>query len=613
MGNIHILSDLVVNKIAAGEVIERPASVVKELLENAVDAGASRIVVEIEDGGRKLIRVSDDGTGMSAEDLGLCVRAHATSKIRNEEDLFAVGSLGFRGEALPSIASISQMRVISRPHDAQAGHEIEAQGEELKGPRVAASPPGTRVEVRNLFFNVPARRKFLKGANTEIGHVVDQLARVALASPGIAFELMHNGRTMHRLEATDSLTGRIADFYGRELADSLMEISYGEGELSIRGYAAPPARARSAAKWQFSFVNGRFVRDRFIQHAVRESFRGLIEPTRFPVVFLWLRADPGAVDVNVHPTKIEVRWQESSRIHSAVLAALREVLLRSDLTPALEAEPAADESVRVRSEQVRQAIADFFKRQEPVQKKLEFGRGTTPTDLPPRPAYGAGPSGSSSASNDPPIRLPSGLPAAATEGAVESSAATPTRAIQLHNTYLVAETSDGMIIIDQHALHERVLYEQLNQRIAQGALETQRLLLPESVAVTQRQMALIEEHRDLLERLGLEVSPFGRGSVAIHSSPTILNEVDLAAFLCDLLDALSEKGRKAEPENVLESMIQMMACKAAVKAGDPLTAAESEALIEQRDVVEKSSNCPHGRPTTLRMTIADLERQFKRV
>jgi DNA mismatch repair protein MutL len=609
MGTIHVLPDALVNKIAAGEVIERPASVIKELLENSLDAGAMWLRIDLEDGGRKLIRVTDDGVGMSSDDLAMCVQAHATSKIISEDDLFAIATMGFRGEALPSIASVAQLRVVSRPKDVDAGHEISVTGGRCEPARAAAAPPGTCVEVRNLFFNVPARRKFIRGANTEYGHIVDQLAKIALAHPAVGFELTHNGRTMYHLEPTESLTARIGDFYGRELADSLLSISSQRSEMSVSGFVAPPARARSAAKWQFSFLNGRFVRDRFVQHALKEAFRGLVDPAKYPVAFLYLRLDPRGYDVNVHPTKIEVRWQDSNLIHSAVLAALRDVLLRSDLTPALEATAEADDASRVRSQQVREAIVDFFKRSEPAQRRMEF---TPPTSRHARPAPAPVRSGPSP-DRPAPVRAFDVSPVAPPREARPEVPAQAPRAIQIHNTYLVAETPEGVVIIDQHALHERIMYQQLSERITKGNLETQRLLLPETVAVTPRQEALLAEHTDLLKRLGVEVSSFGPGTAAVQAFPSLLNHADAPEFIRALLDKLSEKGHGAHPENLLQEMVEMMACKAAVKAGDPLTAGEIEELIAQRDLVEKSSSCPHGRPTALKLTLRDLEKQFKRV
>ncbi|UCG34296.1 MAG: DNA mismatch repair endonuclease MutL [Phycisphaerales bacterium] len=607
MSTIHVLSDALVNKIAAGEVIERPASVVKELLENSLDAGASWLRIDVEDGGRKLIRVTDDGVGMSSSDLAMCVQSHATSKITSEDDLFAISTMGFRGEALPSIASVAQMRVVSRPKDQDAGHEITVTGGRSEPARAAAAPPGTCVEVRNLFFNVPARRKFIRGANTEYGHIVDQLAKVALAHPAVGFELTHNRRTMYHLEPTESLTGRIGNFYGRELADSLLSVSSQRSELSVSGFVAPPVLARSAAKWQFSFLNGRFVRDRFVQHAVKEAFRGLVDPAKYPVAFLYLRLDPRGYDVNVHPTKIEVRWQDSNLVHSAVLAALRDVLLRSDLTPALETTVAEDDPSRVRSQQVREAIADFFKRSEPAQRRMEF---TPPTSKPARPAPPRPEPSLSRSASLPPTDVSVTAPLRETRSAAPPEAP---RAIQIHNTYLVAETPEGVVIIDQHALHERIMYQQLSERIMEGNLETQRLLLPEPVAVTPRQKALLTEHTDLLKRLGVEVSSFGPGTAAVQAFPSLLNHADAPEFVRALLDKLSEKGHTAHPENLLQEMVEMMACKAAVKAGDPLTGGEIEDLIAQRDLVEKSSSCPHGRPTALKLTLRDLEKQFKRV
>ncbi|UCG16185.1 MAG: DNA mismatch repair endonuclease MutL [Phycisphaerales bacterium] len=616
MGRIRALSDELIKKIAAGEVIERPASVVKELMENAIDARASRIAVDIEDGGKRLVRVVDDGEGMSAEDLRLAVMPHATSKISRDEDLFAIGTMGFRGEALASVGAVSRLRIRSRPPDAAEGHEIVVVAEKVELSRSAGCPVGTGVEVRDLFFSVPARRKFLKGASTEAAHVNEQFTRIALAHPDVAFELAHNSRVTHRMPVQGSVRERVAKFCGRELADDLIPIDWDERGLWIQGYVAPPARSRSAGNWQYVFLNGRFVRDRFVQHAVKEAYRGLIEPNRHPVVFLFLSVDPAAVDVNVHPTKIEVRWRDSNLVHSQVLAALREKFLKSDLTPSLQMRRAGEPSGGLdaaRADRLRREAADFL-------------RGATPTtgaegsevrglgrSLPPSPGggerlsdysasgelwrslHGPAPQGSD-LRGDEPAPPAGGRP----------------RAIQLHNAYLVAETTDGMIIIDQHALHERIMYDKLRRRIAGDVLESQRLLLPETIRITPEQMAVLDTCADLLHRLGLALTPFGRDSVAVNAIPSVLRDTDVSQFVRDVLDRLAVKGHQPDTEAVLEDMLRLMACKAAVKFGDPLTPDEIEALLSQRGEVEKSTSCPHGRPTALRFTLADLERQFKR-
>ncbi|MFQ6049015.1 MAG: DNA mismatch repair endonuclease MutL, partial [Phycisphaerae bacterium] len=362
MGRIRSLPIWLVNQIAAGEVIERPASVVKELLENSIDAGANHIDVALEDGGKRLVRVSDDGVGIAADDLPLAVASHASSKIATQDDLVAIRTLGFRGEALASIAAVAAVRLVSRPHEQLAGAEIEVVAGRAEPVRAVAAPTGTTVEVRNLFFNVPARRKFLRNASTELAHVSEQLARIALPRPGVAFSLTQNGRSIRQLPPAADARERIAAIYGPELAEALLAIDRQERATRISGWIGKPAQTRLTSRWQYFFVNGRYVRDRFLAHAVREAYRGLIEPTRFAPVFLFIEIEPSAIDVNVHPTKIELRWRDSNLIHSQVLSVLREALRESNLTVALRtAEGGSDEVAR--QERIRQAIADFFKQQ----------------------------------------------------------------------------------------------------------------------------------------------------------------------------------------------------------------------------------------------------------
>ncbi len=643
---------MLVKRIAAGEVIERPASVVKELMENAVDAGAARINLTVEQGGTALIRIADDGCGISADDLALAVAPHATSKLQVEDDLYRISSLGFRGEALASIGAVSKLRILSKTRECDQGAEIVVEAEQVRTDRAAGCPTGTTVEVRDLFFNVPARRKFLRAAGTEMGHVNTQFTRIALAHPHIALELKSNTRLVHRLPRHTDRLERIAKFYSPELADELLAFQREEAGLAIEGYAAPPASARSSANWQMTFLNGRYIRDKFIQHAIRESFRGLIDPHRHPIVWLFLNIDPELVDVNVHPTKIEVRWRDSQVVHSQVLSILRETLQSADLTPALgaprPARPSDNTMTPQASTELLRGFAEDLKRTPPIQ----------PTPFPgPRGSagsagqrYNPAPTGSTSpsalvqgtdvwralytpaAEADPP-GAPRPTEPAAPPAATDRHGSPSGGAIQLHNTYLVCETDDGMIIIDQHALHERILFEQLKQRIATGKLESQRLLLPETIPVTEAQAAILETHAALLDRIGLEVTRFGTDSIAIHSAPALLGDTAAADFLRDLLDNLTDRppvhtdGPQPGPghpsgegaptaapatEEILYDLLSMMACKAAVKAGDPLTQEEIQALVSRKDLVEKSSNCPHGRPTTLRFTTKDLERQFKR-
>ena len=624
---IRVLSDLLVNKIAAGEVVERPASVVKEVVENSIDGGATRIAVTIEDGGRQLIRVTDDGSGMSAEELRLSVLAHATSKVMVEDDLYSIRTMGFRGEALASIAAVSKLRIASRLAGAIEGHEVRVAGDQFETSQAVGCPEGTTVEVRDLFFNVPARRKFLRTPSTEVGHINEQFARVALAYPEIGFELTVNRRVAQNLPQCQTRLERIGKFYGPELAAALMSIAREERGVRLEAYAAPPVQSRATAQWQYVYVNGRYIRDRFIQHAIKEAYRGLMEPNRHGVVFLFITLDPSDVDVNVHPTKIEVRWADSNLIHSQVLSALRETFQRCDLSPRLRTERTPPPLSEAEQDRVRHELAEVLKSTAPIDPSraalppvgAESGRGSR-FDRPPtdgawvdhervwRSLYGQPEPVSENREG---AKTPLHPPTEVASGAAPGSSSRP-RAVQMHNLYLVAETDEGIVIVDQHALHERVMYEQLRARIAVGSLESQRLLLPETLRVTPDQAALIEAHANLFERLGIEITPFGRDAVAVHAFPALLKDTDVPSFLRDLLDRLAQQPAGSSTEVVIHKILDMMACKAAVKAGDALSESEIEALMGKRYLIENSSSCPHGRPTMLRLTKADLNRQFKR-
>ena len=644
MPHIKKLPTALVNKIAAGEVIERPASVVKELTENAIDAQAARIDVAIEDGGARLIRVTDNGRGISRQDLPLAVAPHATSKIYTTDDLFHIQSLGFRGEALASIASISHLRIASRPADQIEGHELTThQGDtDDADPKLVpcAAPPGTTIEVRNLFFNVPARRKFLRRPQTECSHVTEQIARLSLAHPEIAFTLTHNGRSLRNLPTTADRRERIADFYGAELAQCLLEIKRNERGLNIEAFIAPPAQSRASSKWQYLFLNGRYIADRRIAYAIREAFRGLVEHDRYPVAFIFLTADPAEFDVNVHPTKIEVRWRDAGLVQSQVLAVLRETLLSCDLTPSLR--PPTTSGDPVAQQRARHALADYLKRVDPTQPRLQFQPPPFPThrlrhsiantfpaqpDTPSTqtPNHPTLDPQSPSREPQPPQHQPEAL--ARTDANTAPMSHDPTESappqtdapepantvMQIHNTYLVAQTAEGVIIIDQHALHERILYERFRERILQGPLESQGLLMPETIDASPAQIQAAEQHAALLKQIGIDLSAFGPGTLAVQSFPALLPKVDIRKFVADLLDRLVQTGGGQSEETLIHAALDMMACKAAVKAGDPLTTDEIYALLEQRHLTQRASNCPHGRPTTLELTTNDLEKQFRRI
>jgi len=665
MANINVLPTHLVNKIAAGEVIERPASVVKELVENAIDGGATRIDVTVEDGGRKLITVTDNGCGMDGDDAGKAFLPHATSKIADDEDLFHIDTMGFRGEALASIASISHARLRTRRPDDQAGWEVEASGDAAGEARPAASAAGTTISVGELFFNTPARRKFMRTANTEMGHVSEQVARLALPHPQIAFTLTNNGRRTLNVPAVDSTRGRINDLFGAELARGLLPISAARESVTIEGLIAPPTAARGSSKWQYVFLNGRYIRDRLLGHAIREAYRGLVDPNRWPVVFAFIHVEPDCVDVNVHPTKIEVRFRDSQAVHSALLGALRDTLNKAALAaPAAAGRAegqAAEEAHDDRQQSLREALADFFKSAPRQQAKLGFAdarpadAGARPDARRTAPPVGAGaPPPEGPEQVQPPVtgewiaddehapvvgvatgrerdfacHTSPGLAVTAQGDPQLSAAAQPLPVaaadghprprempvFQLDDTYIVAATDDGLILVDQHALHERIIYNDLKRRLADAPLTGQRLLLPQTLTVTAAEADLLAGAGELLGTLGIAVEPFGPNSVAIQQFPTMLAErgVEAADFLRGVVDTLGDD-ETADAERLLEGLLEMIACKAAVKAGDPLTGEEMAQLLAGREHAEKASACPHGRPTALALTLADLQRLFKRV
>lgn len=651
---IQQLSAGLVNRIAAGEVIERPAAVVKELVENSIDAGATQIIVEAEDGGRALVRVTDDGSGIAPDDLLLAFASHATSKLTCDDDLFRIGTMGFRGEALASIGAVSHARILSRTADTDTAYEVTNRGGAITDVQAAAGNIGTTIEVRNLFFNTPARRKFIKGTGTEFGHIGETLLRLALPHPTIAFKLIHNGRTTLDLPAATE-EQRLLAAWPKEFHEQRLPLRAGDAEVRLRGLVGLPELARPTAKYQFLYLNGRSIRDRFMQHALREAYRGLTEPGRHPAAVLLLEMPPGDVDVNVHPTKTEVRFRDSGRVHGLVLSGVREKLLGSDLTPSAvpmstDGSGPGDDPAR---QDLREKLADFFRQMPgsaasqstPVFPTLSEGGANSPAGtrlvspeprgMPPwaRPvplpfSRAAEPAPKSAAAL---TTIPASLTSleVVRDNGADASPATQTTtpappdpasgwkpathgAIQLHNSYLVAQSDDGLIIIDQHALHERIMYEELLARVSRGPLESQRLLIPLTVAVSSIQMSLLDHVQPLLARLGVEVTSFGPGSVAVHAFPTFMEKLDPGEFVRELLERGEQELLDLHEEELLHGILDMMACKAAVKAGDPLSPGEIEALLARRELVERSSNCPHGRPTTLRLTLRDLEKQFKR-
>ena len=615
MARLRQLASDVITKIAAGEVIERPASVVKELLENAVDAGARRIDVEIGQGGVDLIRVVDDGCGITSEDLPLAFASHATSKLGNADDLFRIGTLGFRGEALASIGGVSQATLQSRPAAERSGGEITCQGGVLSGVRPWNGAPGTRIEARNLFYNTPVRRKFLRAVGTELGHVSEIFTRLALAHPSLHMTLRHNGKDIYEVPASTGILDRLGLFFGADLREWLYPLEARQGPVRLSGYIADPANERGNAKMQYLFVNGRWIRDRSLGHALQEAYRGLLMTGRYAVAFLFLELPPDHVDVNVHPTKVEVRFRDGQALHHLVFAAVRERLQKEDLTGQLRI-PGQVMSPRLVQEAGLQPSPGFFTSPSGPTTPLPFSSAPSTANNhlnSGSPASGMRSEFSAGAST-PPAPLPSSSETIDPAQPVIPLAAAPDfKAIQLYDAYLVLETPEGMLVIDQHALHERILFEQLKRRLRTGKLESQRMLIPEPVDLPAEQAARALEQRDALAELGLGIEDFGGGTLLLTSYPAILGKQPPQTILRAIVDYLLARDRVPGREQILNDLLSLMACHAAVKAGDRLTADEIAALVTQRHLVHDPHHCPHGRPTSLLLSRQELDRQFRRI
>ena len=613
MARIAQLSTSIINKIAAGEVIERPASVVKELVENSVDAGATRIDVIVEDGGSTLIRIVDNGSGIDPDQIEMAVDSHATSKIRTPEDLFSVASMGFRGEALASISEVSNMVIRSRTEENDAGTLFEVNGGKRTSPEPTGCPVGTMVEVRNLFFNTPVRRKYLKTAQTEMGHITEAFTRIALVYPHIHFSLKHNDRMKHDLPAVENWKDRIAHFYGRDLAEGLIWIESLDENVSITGYVADPSFFRSNTRMQYLFLNNRHIRDRSLQHALGEAYRGLLLHGRYPIVFLKMDMPPEMVDVNVHPTKLEVRFQDGRRLYSQLLSTIRNKFLTTDLTARVREKQRDDQTVKTPLQDVEQTQKTDFQFGNSQANAVEIGGGNV--GLPDSFRRRLDPDQLASELTTENSHVGTGVLANDSFGAPDVRGELPghtTLGIQIQNRYLVTEDERGMIVIDQHALHERILYEQFRSKAMEGSLETQRLLVPEPVTLTPAEAAVVLENQDQLKKLGIDVEPFGGDTILISSYPAMLRRLKIEEMVRQLVEVLLSGKESPDKRDVLDDLLSMMSCKAAVKAGDPLTTEEIKSLLELQHLCQDSHHCPHGRPSALVFSRDELDKRFQR-
>ena len=634
---IRQLSASVINKIAAGEVIERPASVVKELIENSVDSGATQIELALEKGGIEMIRVTDNGSGIAKDQLPLAVTSHATSKIVDADDLFKVGTFGFRGEALASIAEISQTIIRSRTNDDDCGYELTINGGQHEPIEPVGAPVGTTIEVRQLFYNTPVRQKFLKTPGTEKGHIAEAFTRVALAHPEIAMTMWHNGKVQHQLPATDSWRERIEAFFGPEIANNLISVDNEVGEVKVSGFVVDPAVSRANNRMQYLFLNGRYIRDRSLQHALSESYRGLLMVGRFPICFLRLSMPFKMVDVNVHPAKLEVRFQNGGQIYSQLLGTVRNRFLTTDLTSTaqLSRPGAVDEfkpfpgATSPAPIEENQSQISFAKQRSSIDwtQAPRNPFPSTPTHAAIGGAGGLSASGSAttagpaiSRDSDNPFEFPGqqfqrtdGVHTAGAHTAVRPAPTQTLTALQVHNTYLISESEEGMLVIDQHALHERVIYEQIRDKILDGKLESQKLLVPEPVHLPPAEAALVLEHAEVLAKIGVDVESFGGDTVLVTAYPAMLAKQNPAEILRNIVDQLVAGKKQVDSRDLIDELLHMISCKAAVKAGDKLAPEEITALLEHRELCQDAHHCPHGRPTSLVFSREELDKRFKRI
>jgi len=570
---IRILPELLVSQIAAGEVVERPASVLKELLENSLDAGASSIAVTLEEGGVRRIQVEDDGGGIARDDLPLALASHATSKIRTLEDLEAVATMGFRGEALASIAAVARLSIVSRTADAAHAHAIRAEASGTSSPEPAARAPGTTISVADLYFNTPARKKFLRTQATEFAHCDEVFRRIALAHPDLEFTLRHNGRVSSHVRK-QTLGERAAALLARDFVDASFVVDAQAGPLRLHGLAGAPQAARSRADMQYFFVNGRFVRDRLLAHAAREAWRELLHGDRQPAYLLFLELDPRGVDVNVHPAKTEVRFRDARAVHQFVLHAVGRAL-----APGAAEAPVAYAEVAQGPTPLRPAFQPRFGVEQPVAAYQSFVAAAT--QAAPLPASESAP--------------PLGYALA-----------------QLHGVYILAQNEAGLVLVDMHAAHERIVMEKLRQSIDAGAVQRQRLLVPVVLRTEALDVATAEENAQALEALGLEVSVAGPNELAVRSAPALLANGDVAALVRSVLGELREFGAAQVLAARRDELLAGMACHAAVRANRVLAIPEMNALLREMETTERSGSCNHGRPTWYQLTLADLDKLFLR-
>ncbi len=592
MGRIKVLADALINRIAAGEVVERPASVVKELVENSLDAGSTRVEVLLRAGGRQEIRVTDDGRGMDRDDALLAVERHATSKVASADDLHRIATLGFRGEALSSIAAVSRFTLATAVADGE-GTEVEVHGGRVHAVRQAGLPKGTSIRVERLFYNVPARRKFLRSEGTELSHILRWMTRYALAFPEKTFRLQQGDRRLLDAEATSELVERVRQIYGREFAERLLPFEGRQGGLLVRGFAGRPVDGLPRRDHQHYVINGRAVQDRVLSHAVIDAYGNTMPRGRFPAIVLLIEMDPDAVDVNVHPQKTEVRFQSSSEVHDLTREAIAAALSQESAIPSLtELRPDSIPSPAANS--VRESTLRYLDR------SAEYG----PPSRRPAPSPTVAP-------------MPTGEFAGNLVDDSERPEAGPRRVAvplaQYRESYIVAQDREGLVLVDQHAAHERVIFERYLADAQENVVETQRLLFPVTVELAPSDAALIGEELEEFRRLGFALEPFGGNSVRLDAVPEVGSDLDPEEFFREVLGEADRcRAAASDVSQIRHKLVTTAACHAAIKVNYPLTSPEMQRLLDDLYQTENPTTCPHGRPAVFRLTLDEIERAFRR-
>ena len=593
-GKIEILSEEVINKIAAGEVVERPASIVKELVENSLDAGAKHITVEIGRGGKKLVRVIDDGWGMSREDAELALQRHATNKIKELEDLQSISTLGFRGEALPSIAAVANLTLLTRGDESPVGCRVKVKGNSFEVLE-AGSPPGTTVTVEDLFSNVPARLKFLKADSTESNQITRAVQNFALSHPQVSFELKGDGRhIIKNLPREQTFLERIASLYGTKIVEDLVPLQFENKFLKISGFITKPKLSYTNRQHQFLFVNKRAISSRLLSHAIWEGYKDFLPPSRHAGVFLSIEIGPVLVDVNVHPTKKEVRFVNEPTIHTIVMRTIKQSLHKEVTMVEVEEKTTYPEGSSFRKRRIEEAMRDYLLKSQRWQQSISPEELFKPKKFHiPKPGY---------------IPEP--------EKRIEVEKEKMVALGQLDNLYIIARSADGIVILDQHAAWERILYEQLENDYKDQKIESQRLLFPIQLELPPHNVQVLINNTDLFSKLGFEVEQFGRNSFLVKATPHILGKEIKKQFIIDLIDEISDEVKRKESKKmaveISSDIFKIMACRAAIMAGQSLSDREMDEVLRRLNKCQSPHICPHGRPTMIKLTREELDRRFKR-